>query len=315
MPSRTSAQDKKRPQSVTPLKKKLAKSDKTVEVKLDDPSEEDKKARILAAFTTPDEEVLANFRKISTEKRKQAKASSKKTSTTNFLAKPPLKGKKYTIDLRIHTPGTIGYFVSGGINPGPALGRLAKVKGLDIIGLTNFYDPTLSDKVLEKVGEVCVLPGVDLRCSINGCDEVYFTVLFREGTKSEVIQAALGELEVPQSARGNRGFLMTQPITDITRVLEKHGGLIIPSRLDKTPNRMRAVAELVEQGFHVFDLIHPESVEYFRERWPDGGFTFLSFSNAGALAQIGTRMSEVKLTSRGFDGLKELCGRRETTDR
>ena len=218
------------------------------------------------------------------------------------------KGKKYSIDLRIHTPGTIGYFLSGGINPGPALGRLAKVKGLDIIGLTNFYDSSLVDSITERTGDVCILPGFDLRCVIGGCNEVYFTALFPEGTKSSVLAGVLEQLHVPKGS--NKSYSLQLPVAQVIKTIEDKGGVIIPTRLDKTPNRLSSIKELVEvHGFRVFDIIHPESVEFFKERWPDGGFTFLSFSNAGALAQIGTRTSEVKLTAGGFAGLRELLVR------
>lgn len=308
MPSKTSAQEKKRIQSVPSAKGKTAKSVKTVDIKLQDPTEEEKRAKVLAAFSTPDEDALAVFRKISKEKRKSSIANSKRASTALFLAKPPAKGKKYSIDLRIHTPGTIGYFLSGGISPGPALGRLAKVKGLDIIGLTNFYDSSLVDAIKEKSGDVCILPGFDLRCTIGRCNEVFFTALFPEGTKSDAIAEVLEQLQVPKGS--TRDFCLTLPVAQIITAVEQKGGVIIPTRLDKTPNRLSAIKELVENhGFRVFDIIHPESIEFFKERWPDGGFTFLSFSNAGALAQIGTRTSEVKLTVGGFAGLKELLVR------
>jgi hypothetical protein len=308
MPSKTSAQEKKRLQSLPQSKRKLAKQTKTVDIKLQEPTEEEKRAKVFAAFSTPDEDALAAFRKISKEKKKISIANSKKASTACFLAKPPSKGKKYSIDLRIHTPGTIGYFLSGGISPGPALGRLAKVKGLDIIGLTNFYDSSLVDTITEKTGDVCVLPGFDLRCVIGGCNEVYFTALFPEGTKSGVIAEVLNQLQVPKGS--TRAFYLTLPVAQVIKTVEQKGGVLIPTRLDKTPNRLSAIKELVEtHGFRVFDIIHPESIEFFKERWPDGGFTFLSFSNAGALAQIGTRTSEVKLTTGGFAGLKELLVR------
>lgn len=318
MATKQSALEKKRSQPTVAAKpaalKKKVKRDKTVEVKLREPSEEEKRARVLAAFTTPPEEVLKNFRKVSKEKRKEAEASKpKKGSTANFLAKPPSKGKKYSLDLRIHTPGTVGYFVSGGINPGPALSRLAKVKGLDIIGLTDFYDASLIDEIVSrsKDAEISILPGLDLRCEVAGCNEVYFTALFREGTTGAHIEAVLEDLQVPNTARGKKNFILGNTVDAIIAAVESRGGVVIPSRIDKTPFRQLAIPALVERyGFRTFDLVHPENMEYFKERWPDGGFTFLSFSNADALAQIGTRMATVKLSNGGFEGLKELVQRK-----
>jgi len=315
MSSKHSALEKKRPvASIQPVKKPVKKSVKTVEVKLQDPSEEEKRARVVAAFTTPPDEVLKNFRKISKEKKKAAPGNkSARVSTANFLAKPPAKGRKYSMDLRIHTPGTVGYFVSGGINPAPALSRLAKVKGLDIIGLTDFHDAALVDQITiqAKDADVTILPGVDLRCELSGCNEVYLIVLFEEGTSSSVIYSLLDELQIPAAARGRKGYTVSASVAKVIAAAEARGGVIIPSRMDKTPFRQLAIPALVDQfGFRVFDLVHPESKDLFKDRWPDGGFTFLSFSNADALAQIGTRTTSIKLASAGFGGLQELLKRR-----
>jgi hypothetical protein len=63
-------------------------------------------------------------------------------------------------------------------------------------------------------------------------------------------------------------------------------------------------------GFHVFDLVYPDSPECFREKWPDGGFSFFSFSGANSLGQIGNRASKLRLLTPGFAGIKELVQRR-----
>jgi hypothetical protein len=297
--------------AISPKKKKT----KTVEVKLQGATEEEKKARIMAAFSTPPEEALQNFRRASKEKRKEAlRAKGKKTSTAEFLAKPLTKGKKYTLDLRVHTPGTVGYFLSGGIQPGPALVRLAKVKGLDLIGLTDFYDASMIDKIgaKPKGSSVSILPGIDFRCQLSGCSDVFLTALFPEQTTGSALASLLDRLEIPKSVRGKKSYVTEVSVATIVREVEREGGVIIPSRLDKTPYRQLAIKALVEDfGFRVFDLVHPESIEFFKERWPNGGFTFLSFSNAEALAQIGTRVATLKMASGDFSGLKELVQRKK----
>lgn len=303
--------EKKRTTHAISLKKKKT---KTVEVRLQEPTEEEKKARVLAAFSTPPEEALKTFRRASKEKRKEAlTAKGKRVSTAEFLAKPLAKGKKYTLDLRVHTPGTVGYFLSGGIQPGPALVRLAKVKGLDLIGLTDFYDASLIDKIgaRPKGSGVSILPGIDFRCQLSGCSDVFLTALFPEQTSGHTLAELLENLGIPKSARGKKSYVTEIPIASIIEAVEREGGIVIPSRVDKTPYRQLAIKALVEDfGFRVFDLVHPESIEYFKDHWPDGGFTFLSFSNADALAQIGTRVATLKMSSGDFSGLKEVVKRR-----
>ena len=263
-------------------------------------------------LSTPSEKMLKSFRAASKRAREQAaKAKVKRKGT--FLAKAPRKGKKYEVDLRVHSPGTVGYFTSGGVNPGPALVRLAKIKGLDVIGLTDYYNASYIDAVREHAQEssLCVIPGIDVRCIIGECKEVFLTCLFPETYGSEELFRVLNDLKVPSEAYGNRDYCLDVPIGEVIEIVERHGGVLIPSRLDKTPYRQLAIPTLVEKfGIRAFDLVHPENQEFFEEQWPDGGFLFFTFSNATALAQIGNRSAAIKLPSPGFEGLKEVVQRR-----
>jgi hypothetical protein len=51
-------------------------------------------------------------------------------------AKGKARQKSYVLDLRIHSPASLGYLSIEGIDTAPALVRLAKVKGLDIIAVS-----------------------------------------------------------------------------------------------------------------------------------------------------------------------------------
>lgn len=266
-------------------------------------------------YPTPTITELKNFRKASEIRRKLREASQHDVKATKrrFLAKEPAKGTRYSIDLRIHSPGTIGYFSAGGVDPGPAMLRLSKAKGLDMIGVTDYYNAAAVDMLKECKGTLplTIIPGFDMRCEVSGCREVFFTVLFPEETTAEMIFAVLQALRIPESVYGNREYCLTRPLGEILEVIESHQGVVIPSRIDKTPYRQLAIPALVENyGFHTFDLIHPDNTEFFRERWPEGEFTFLSFSNAHALAQIGSRRSNMRLEKPGFEGLKERVSRR-----
>ncbi len=263
---------------------------------------------------SPSKSDLRFFRKVAKDtKQRIKKAENAKKKVKGFLAKPPSKGRKYSLDLRVHSPGTIGYFTAGGVEPGPALVRLAKVKGLDIVGLTDYYNPSYIDEVQSSAAgsKMTIIPGMDMCCRIDDCEEVYITALFPESFSSVELEEVLVELEVPKSARGRKDFCLTGPFQKTLDIIEGRGGIVIPSRLDKTPYRQLAIPTLVEKyGIHAFDLVHPENPEFFKKYWPSGGFTFFSFSNAHALAQIGSRAKKVKLQNPGFEGLKELVKRR-----
>ncbi len=262
-------------------------------------------------FGTPSAEMLASFRQAKEERLKRAKQTRRGASAGSlFLAKPPKTGRKYTIDLRIQSPGTKGYFSTGGVEPGPALVRLAKAKGLDLIAITDFYTASFVDIVQASAAKakMGLLPGFSVCCKIGECREVFFVVLFPETFTSQDLYRVLEALNIPGAAYGDRDYILETPFAEVVGTVEKSGGIMIPSRLDKNPYRQFAIPVLVEKfGFRAFDLVHPENPEYFRERWPEGGFNFFSFSNANALAQVGNRVGKIKLISADFAGLKELC--------
>lgn len=266
-------------------------------------------------FVNPPVAVLRSFRKAAAENRKAAKLVEKrKSSGENFLAKPLKDGKRYTVDLRVHSPATVGYFSTGGVNPGPALVRLAKVKGIDMIGITDYCSAASVDHLKEVAADsgVTIVPGFDLCCQIGECREVFITSLFPEATTGEQLYGVLAELGVPSDAYGRRDFVVTKDFGAVLAAIERVGGVVIPTRVDKTPYRLLAVPALVDlYGIHTFDLVHPEITDYFRERWPDGRFTFLTFSNANALAQLGSRLTKIRLAAPGFEGIKQLVARRE----
>lgn len=304
----TKRTQKKKAQSLKtePAKKKK----KKLTAKEKKPIEEAK----IEELRVPPPELLKPFRAMAKQKRKLMREKGRSTRrSSTFLAKPPRKGRKYLLDLRVHSPGSRGYFSPGGIDPGAAIVRLARVKGLDAIGLTDFYNASYIDMVKKIGGEanVRVIPGVDLCCEVAGCCEIFITVLFPELATADHIYYVLNELRVPESAYGDRSYVIRLPFSEVVRIIERNGGLIIPSRIDKTPYRQLAIPTLVEEyGLHAFDLVHPENPDFFRKRWPDGEFTFFSFSNANALGQIGNRTIKVKLSTPGFEGVKERVQRR-----
>lgn len=230
-----------------------------------------------------------------------------------FYAKQAKKGKRFAIDLRIHSPASLGYLAPEGVEVASALVRLAKAKGIKILGITDFYSAHYVDKVKEEAKNfnISIIPGFDLRCKVVDCNEVFFTALFPEETTSEDIFKVLRELEVPESAYGQGNYCLSLPVEKIIEIVEKNGGVLIPTCLDRTPYRQLAIPSLIDtHGFHAFDVLMTDQLEFFKKRWPQGGFTFFSFSNANSLGQVGNRRTKIRLEEPTFSCLKEVVARR-----
>ncbi|MCC6932624.1 MAG: hypothetical protein IT292_05150 [Deltaproteobacteria bacterium] len=263
-------------------------------------------------LTTPTKKMLKVFRHA---KRKQDKVlAAKKGSARGFLAKVDKSAKRYVVDLRIHTPATDSYLATGGIEPNQALVRLAKAKGVDLLAVTDLYSAASVDEV-KQAGQdmkITILPGVEIVCEMASCSDIPFVCLFPEYYGREEIERVLRLLDVPGEAEGHSNYLLRRDLRDVLRIVEGQGGLMIPSHVDKTPIRQLAIPSLVEDyGFHLFDLVYEDNVSYFKENWPNGGFTFSSFSNANSLAQVGTRLAKLRLKDATFAALKDITKRRD----
>lgn len=239
--------------------------------------------------------------------------SEEKTTLNKRIKKTTTRRKSYVMDLRIQSPAALGYIGIDGIDTAPALVRLAKVKGIDVIAVTDFYGADIVDRVLEEAenSTVTVLPGVIIRCSVAGCNDVIMTVLFSEESAGNDIRNFLTELGVPPSAAGNGDYIVKAEFEELLQIIERYQALAIPSRMDRTPYRKMALKVLVEDyGFRAFDLAYfPESLTFFKENWPKIKFELMSFSNATSLAQVGSRSSKIKMATPGFSGLKNLTER------
>ncbi|MBX7145656.1 MAG: hypothetical protein K1X79_14490 [Oligoflexia bacterium] len=234
------------------------------------------------------------------------------TSLNDKIEKTRVRPKSYLMDLRIHSPASLGYLAIEGIDTAPALVRLAKVKGLDVIAVTDYYSGKAINKIADAARgtELTVVPGTVIRCSIPGCNDVVLTCLFPESAPGEAVESFLRSLEVPEKAAGNKNYVVQLPFEKVLATLEQHGGMALPSRMDKTPHRMAALPMLVEKyGFRAFDLAYPDSARFFKSRWPKLKFRLFSFSNANALAQVGSRIAKVKMQNPGFMGIRDIIAR------
>ncbi|MBL7661642.1 PHP domain-containing protein [bacterium] len=263
----------------------------------------------------PSKAQLKLFRSQARERETEIKSHSKLLAMRlkNFLTPAPRGAKEYRIDLRIHTSASETFYAPQNVTAEEALVRIALVKSLDLIAITDCYSFSSVERIkLAAAGKkLTVIPGIDLRLAIQGCDDATFTAFFPENFSSQAQQSLLEALAVPASASGSRSYILTKSLEQVIEIVEAHQGRLIPSRFDQTPLRLQLVAMLVEKyGFRAFDLAHEESVEYFREFWPDGGFTFLFSSNAFNLAQVGSRDSTLKLLTPNFAGLARAIERK-----
>ena len=241
-----------------------------------------------------------------------AKVKREKEKST-FLAKPFSKGKVYKIDLRLRSPESLSVQSMNSVEAAPALVRLARVKGLNSIAITDFHDWSQIDltKKASQGTTVNVIPGMCVNCSVTTDSSITTIVLFPENYTSAEIEKCALDLNIPASAKGRSDFILKKDYSEFLKVIESHGAIAIPTRIDLTPHHLLSVSRLVEEfGMHCFDLAHVDNPQYFKDRWPNGEFTFLSFSNASSLAQVGSRLTKIKLPKAGFDGIKELVKRR-----
>jgi hypothetical protein len=244
-----------------------------------------------------------------TEQQKDSRAT-----LSQQIEKSKTRQKSYVMDLRVQSPASMGYLGVEGLDSAPAIVRLAKVKGLDVIAITDFYSGEFIDRMVTaaKSSPLTVIPGVSVRCRVKTCSDVVISCLFPESITSQGISEFLRELQVPEDARGNPDYVITASIDQLLHSLASRNGVAIPSRLDKTPHRMSIIPELVETyGFRAFDLAYADSSAYFKKRWPKLKFQLFTFSDANALAQIGSRNAKVKMPTPGFEGLKELISREQ----
>lgn len=230
------------------------------------------------------------------------------SSLKNKVVRESSSRKSYTLDLKIHTPASMGYVGIQGLDTAQALVRLAQTKGLDVIGITDLHSGSFIDQI-QKAAEgsrVSVIPGVELRCTVEHCNDINLTCLFPEEKDSAAVSLFLNMLEVPEQANLDEKFIVKKTLPEIFRLVEDFNGLAFPSRIDKTPGRMRAVNVLVEQyGIRTFDIVYPETIKFFKKNWPKLKFNLFSFSNANALAQVGSRVTKIKLDGTTFKDILE----------
>ena len=236
------------------------------------------------------------------------------SSLTSKIEKTRSGKGNYVLDLKVNSPASLGYLNIDGIESAPAMVRLSKVKGLDVIAIADLYSGDFIDQLVmaAKGAPLTVIPGVSLRCRVGKCDDVIISCLFSETTTSSDVSEFLRDLQIPVEAKGDTKFVVAQSLDQVLHTLDRFSGVAIPTRLDKTPTRLAVLGDLVETyGFRAFDLAYTESASIFKRRWPKIKFQLFSFSDAYALAQIGSRSARVKLPTPGFEGIRQIVARHQ----
>lgn len=243
----------------------------------------------------------------------KAPRSEPTTSTlTGKIEKTRSTKSNYVLDLKVNSPASLGYLNIDGLESAPAMVRLSRVKGLDVIAITDLYSGEFIDQLVcaAQGAPLTVIPGVSLRCRVERCNDVIISCLFPESTSSADVSNFLRALQVPEQAKGDSNYIVSQTLDQVLHTLESFNGAAIPTRIDKTPTRLAVLGELVENyGFRAFDLAYTDSNAIFKRRWPKLKFQLFSFSDAYALAQIGSRSARVKLPTPGFAGIRQIVAR------
>lgn len=210
--------------------------------------------------------------------------------------------KPFIFDLRIHSPGMYGYKPASASETANAIVRLAIAKGIDTIAITDTFGCANIKQVMEAAlnQPLNVIPATEIICSLNGCSEMSFISLFPESGGVELVRDYIIKI---------RERVTLEAAINETEV---RGGIIFPSRVDKTPPQQKMIPVLVDRfGFRAFDLAYPDSIRFFKKNWRGEKFQFLSFSNATSLAQIGSRTSKLKVLKGDYASISPFFRREE----
>ena len=219
-------------------------------------------------------------------------------------------GPSFLVDFRIHQPQTLGQINTAGLDQAAAIVSLAKAKDLDAIAITDYYSVKFAYQVKDKnTSSLKVFPGFMFRTKLAQCDDIQLCALFSFDAEPAQIEACIRSL-TKSSQQVAESFVVEQELSHILESIEAAGGVCFPSNLDRTPNQMRCIPELVERyGFRTFDLAYNESKAMFKARWSRQVFNFFRFSGARTLAQAGNKAARLKLTELSWDNVKNLLKR------
>ena len=140
------------------------------------------------------------------------------------------------VDLHVHSPASSDYSGDSSVSPYDFVSAFV-TRGFDLIAITDhntgtFLDEAISarNQIATKEGKnITVLPGVELFVSPG----VHLLAILPDGGSAS-ISDLLSRLGLPVAQHGDTTRLVSQSISDITRVVHERGGLLIGAHCNST---------------------------------------------------------------------------------
>ncbi len=213
------------------------------------------------------------------------------------------------LDLHLHTPASVCFADKINENTCQRLVERAIEVGLDMVAVTDHHSVEYVDKMRRAAQgtSLVVLPGVELSTRLGEIDEVYFLAIFPEDTPQRELRDLLISLDIDSSDWGKCHYRVEKPVEFILQQIKDSNGLVISDHLDKTPQRRRAFAPLInDYGVRVFDLKDAAFSFQVKKMMPEGEQAFcFTFSDAHGVAKMGRVYSEAPLEECSWRGLKK----------
>ena len=140
-------------------------------------------------------------------------------------------------DLHFHTPTSYDYAYKGATNQEIVDGLIKA--GVEVIAITDHHRIDTKRIIeLQKLGgtNLTVLPGIEFRSELGGCDSVHFIGIFPEDIDVVDLWTKLaGKLNITETEVAKRGDeTIYCPFVDTARVIHGLGGLLSVHAGDKT---------------------------------------------------------------------------------
>lgn len=212
----------------------------------------------------------------------------------------------YKADLHLHTPGSHDFDCDGEeVAPEDYVDALEEA-GLDLVAITDHDYGDWYDGVREasEGREVEVLPGVEITTPGGGSHEVHLVAIFPP-ENSEAVNAVLGAQGLLTENQGEA--ISDDNIWNICEEILGYGGIPILAHIDATCGALDEHSRNTRTRQRIFDdekvaaleAVEPESIDEDL-----GDFAYIRSSDAHSLADIGSRVTYLKMGEPSFEGLR-----------
>ena len=142
----------------------------------------------------------------------------------------------YQVDLHIHSPDSSDYSGNKNISAKDFVANFVN-RGVDLIAITDHNTGSYIDQAIEARNQIVahegknitILPGVELYVSPG----IHLLAILPEGG-SAAISDLLSRLGLPVNQHGDITKLISQPIGDISRIIQERNGLLIGAHCNST---------------------------------------------------------------------------------